>query len=61
LIRTPFAEAAHWGYANYAFSPTFDVMLDNTKARKHGFQEFADTEKMFMRIFENFRSQRFIP
>jgi nucleoside-diphosphate-sugar epimerase len=61
LIKTPFAEAAHWGYANYAFSPTFDVMLDNTKARKHGFQQFADTEEMFMRIFERFRSQRFIP
>ena len=61
LLRTPFAEAAHWGYANYAFSPTFDVMLDNTKARKYGFQEFADTEEMFMRIFESFRRQRFIP
>ena len=61
LQKTIFAEAAHWAYANYAFAPTYDVMLDNTKARKYGFQEFVDTEEMFIRIFENFRRQRFIP
>jgi hypothetical protein len=61
LVKTPFAEAAHWGYANYAFAPTYDILLDNTKARKYGFQEFVDSEEMFIRIFDNFRRQRFIP
>lgn len=61
LVKTPFAEIAHWAYANYAFAPNYDVMLDNTKARKHGFQEFVDTEEMFMRFFDAFRRQRFIP
>ena len=61
LLSTPFAEAAHWAYANYAFAPTYDVMLDNTKARKCGFQEFVDSQDMFIRIFEDFRRQRFIP
>ena len=61
LLPTPFGETAHWGYANYAFAPCFDVMLDNTKARKCGFSEFADTEEMFMRIFDDFRRQKFIP
>lgn len=61
LLQTPFADAAHWGFANYAFAPTYDIMLDNTKARKYGFQEFVDTEEMFIRIFDSFRRQRFIP
>ena len=61
LLKTPYAEAAHWGYANYAFAPAYDIMLDNTKARKYGFQEFADSEEMFVRIFDSFRRQRFIP
>ena len=61
LLPTPFAEAANWSFANYAFAPTWDIMLDNTKARKFGFQEFVDSEEMFLRIFDSFRSQRFIP
>ena len=61
LLPTPFAEAANWAFANYAFAPTWDVMLDNTKARKYGFQEFVDSEEMFLRIFDDFRRQRFIP
>ncbi|HYF58934.1 MAG TPA: SDR family oxidoreductase [Burkholderiaceae bacterium] len=61
LLPTPFAEAANWSFANYAFAPTWDIMLDNTKARTFGFQEFVDSEKMFMRIFDSFRAQRFIP
>jgi nucleoside-diphosphate-sugar epimerase len=61
LLPTPFPEAANWAFANYAFAPTWDIMLDNTKARKYGFQEFVDTEEMFIRIFDSFRRQRFIP
>lgn len=61
LLPTPFEEAASWEFANYAFAPTWDVMLDNTKARKYGFQEFVDSEEMFLRIFDDFRRQRFIP
>lgn len=61
LLPTPFAEAANWSFANYAFAPTWDIMLDNTKARRFGFQEFVDSEEMFFRIFDSFREQRFIP
>ncbi len=61
LLPTPFAEAANWSFANYAFAPTWDVMLDNTKARQYGFQEFVDSQEMFIRIFDSFRAQRFIP
>lgn len=61
LLPTPFPEAANWAFANYAFAPTWDIMLDNTKARKYGFQEFVDSEEMFIRIFDSFRQQRFIP
>jgi nucleoside-diphosphate-sugar epimerase len=61
LLPTPFSEAASWAFANYAFAPSWDIMLDNTKARKFGFQEFVDSEDMFIRIFDSFRRQRFIP
>jgi len=61
LLPTPFAQAANWSFANYAFAPTWDIMLDNTKARTFGFQEFVDSEEMFLRIFDSFRQQRFIP
>ncbi len=61
LLPTPFAEAANWHFANYAFAPTWDIMLDNTKARRFGFNEFVDSEQMFFRIFDSFREQRFIP
>ena len=61
LVNTSFSEASHWAYADYAFSPGYDIMLDNTKARKFGFPEFVDTEEMFIRIFDSFRRQRFIP
>jgi len=61
LMDVPFREAAHWAYANYAFAPSYDIILDNTKARKYGFQEFVDTEEMFIRVFDSFRRQRFIP
>ena len=61
LLPTPFEEAANWAFADYAFAPTWDIMLDSTKARRHGFQEFVDTEAMFLRIFDSFRQQRFIP
>jgi nucleoside-diphosphate-sugar epimerase len=61
LLPTPFEEAANWSFANYAFAPTWDIMLDNTKARRYGFQEFVDSEEMFLRIFRSFREQRFVP
>jgi nucleoside-diphosphate-sugar epimerase len=61
LLPTPFPEAANWAFANYAFATTWDIMLDNTKARKFGFQEFVDSEEMFIGIFDSFRRQRFIP
>jgi nucleoside-diphosphate-sugar epimerase len=61
LLPTRFHEAANWAFATYAFAPTWDIMLDSTKARRHGFQEFVDSEEMFLRIFSDFREQRFIP
>lgn len=61
LLPTPFSEAASWAFADYAFAPTWDIMLDNTKARTFGFDEFVDSEQMFIRIFDSFRQQRFIP
>jgi nucleoside-diphosphate-sugar epimerase len=61
LHPTPWAETAHWGYANYAFAPWWDVMLESLKMRTFGFHDYVDSEEMFVRIFDNFRRERFIP
>jgi hypothetical protein len=60
-LPTPFEEAANWAFADYAFAPTWDIMLDSRRARRLGFQAFVDTEPMFLRTHESFRRQRFPP
>jgi hypothetical protein len=61
LVPTPWNEVADWAYADYAFAPEWDVILDSTKLRKFGFHDFIDSEEMFIRLFDEFRRIRFIP
>src|SRR5262249_19146318 len=52
---------ADWAFADYAFAPYWDIILDTTKLRKFGFHDFVDSEEMFIRIFDEFRRIKFIP
>jgi len=61
LAPNPWKEVADWAYADYAFAPDWDVVLDTTKLRKFGFHDYVDSEEMFLRIFTEFRGMRFIP
>jgi nucleoside-diphosphate-sugar epimerase len=61
LAPNPWKEVADWAYADYAFAPHWDVILDSTKLRKFGFYDFVDSKEMFFRIFNEFQRIRFIP
>jgi nucleoside-diphosphate-sugar epimerase len=50
-----------WAYGDYVFSTGYDIVSSTMKAREYGFAEFLDTEKMFMRRFDELRENMIIP
>ena len=50
-----------WRYADYLFSPEWDIISSTAKARAAGFGESVDTARMFIELFDRFRSARIIP
>ena len=61
LKQTPYAEAALWSYADFIFTPHWDMMSDMSKARQYGFHDVIDTEKMLHDIWGRLRGDRIIP
>ncbi len=61
LAPTPYGQAAVWSYGDFVFQPEYDIMSDMTRARQYGFHETLDTERMFIELFDFYRSQRIIP
>ncbi len=55
------ADLSPWTFADFVFSWDYDMFADGTKARRHGFTEFVETEAMFFRLFDDLRRQRVIP
>jgi nucleoside-diphosphate-sugar epimerase len=47
LKPIPFEAIADWGYAEYAFSCSWDIMSSTLKARQFGFGDCVDTYAMF--------------
>jgi hypothetical protein len=43
------------------FRIEYDVFVDTTKARRHGFHDVVDTEEMFERMFRDLRDRKMIP
>ncbi|MCP3804140.1 SDR family oxidoreductase [Allokutzneria sp. A3M-2-11 16] len=56
-----YAEVSSWGFGDFVFSWDYDVFADGGKARRAGFHEFVDTERMFLDIFADLRKRRIIP
>jgi len=50
-----------WPFGDFVFSWDYDFLADGSKARRLGFHEYADTEQMFYRIFDQLRAERVIP
>ncbi len=54
-------DIVNWSFGDYLFPNEWDVMMDTIKCREHGFNEFIDTEKMFLSHFETLRRDKAIP
>lgn len=50
-----------WAYADYVFSPEWDVVSSMDKAREYGFTEKVDTVRMWRESFDFYRAQKLIP
>ena len=61
LRPTPFGAAALWSYADFIFTPHWDMMSDTTRARRLGFTDVVDTEAMLHGLWRTFRAERIIP
>jgi nucleoside-diphosphate-sugar epimerase len=48
-------------YADYLFSPEWDIISSTSKARGAGFSESVDSARMFLDLFDGFRSAGIIP
>lgn len=61
LKPTPYREVSSWRFGDFVFAWDYDVIADGSKARRFGFVEHIDTERMFLDIFDNFRKRGIIP
>lgn len=61
LQTTVMDDFVYWPFGNYVFSLNWDVMASTMKARQFGFNEFIDSEDMFLDIFRAMQSQRLLP
>ena len=61
LQPVPYQDVSSWRFADFVFSWDYDMFGDGSKARRFGFHEFADTETMFIGIFDDLRRRRIIP
>lgn len=61
LEKYSYRELSSWSFADFVFSWDYDFLGDGSKARRYGFHEFVDTEKMFYRLFDEMRTKRIIP
>ncbi|PRX11391.1 UNVERIFIED_ORG: nucleoside-diphosphate-sugar epimerase [Martelella mediterranea] len=61
LAAHPYRAVSSWAFADGVFGWDYDFFADGSKARRHGFYEFVDTEAMFMAVFDNLRDRKIIP
>lgn len=61
LADHSYKDLSSWGFGDFVFSWDYDMFADGSKARRFGFHEYVDTEKMFMDIFEDLRRRKVIP
>jgi len=61
LIKHSYEELSAWAFGDAVFSWDYDFFGDGSKARRMGFHEFVDTEKMFFDLFDELRAKKVIP
>lgn len=60
-LRYGYEALSAWPFGDFVFSWDYDFLADGSKARRLGFHEYADTEQMFYRIFDQLRADKVIP
>lgn len=61
LEPTPYDQVSSWRFGDFVFAWDYDVIADGSKARRFGFTEHVDTERMFFDIFDDLRKRKIIP
>ena len=61
LVEPDLDAMVSWGFADYVFGTTWDVMSDAVKIRKSGFWDFVDTEVMLLDRLQQLRDLKIIP
>ena len=61
LKPTRFADLGNWGYFDFTLRFDSDDISQSIKARRYGFNDFADTEQALMKAFDRLRAMRIIP
>jgi nucleoside-diphosphate-sugar epimerase len=56
-----YEDIAGWGFADFVFGSTWDIVSDTGKARRFGFCEAVNSEEMLLALLDGFRRQRVIP
>ena len=61
LAPTPYRDVSSWAFGDAVFSWDYDLIADGSKARRHGFHDYVESERMFTDIFDDMRARRIIP
>ena len=61
LKKHSYESVSSWGFGDFVFSWDYDFFSDGSKARRLGFHEYIETEKMFFDRFDELKKQRVIP
>ncbi|WP_277586124.1 SDR family oxidoreductase [Psychrobacillus antarcticus] len=61
LKELPYSDVSSWKFGDFVFAWDYDFFADSSKARRLGFHEYVDTEKMFYTIFDNFKERKILP
>ncbi|ASO20506.1 nucleoside-diphosphate-sugar epimerase [Actinoalloteichus hoggarensis] len=61
LAPNSYAAVSSWSFADAVFSWDYDMFGDGSKARRHGFHEYVQTDQMLFDVFTRLRTRRVIP
>jgi nucleoside-diphosphate-sugar epimerase len=57
----PFNDVVSWGFADAIFGTEWDIARSTLKARRHGFDAFIETDRMFSELIDDLQRKRIIP
>ena len=61
LAKHHYSSVCSWPFGDFVFSWDYDFFSDGTKARRMGFHEYVETEKMFFSLFDELKRNGIIP